>query len=148
LKQPRFSGLLFYFVFVFLVGSENTLSFFGLGFVCRQKMKVCFVRWRGRAFLQIYFWVGIGSPLSHSVKSLVNTRQVDVCTVGRRVFANAVVGEGVGVGRALRQMVVLIALKEFAELLGIFPLVERSLSTKGNSGDNAVDESFFKTLKP
>jgi putative transposase len=39
------------------------------------------------------------------------------------------------------------ACKEFAELLGTFPAVKRSMSRKGNCWDNAVAESFFKTLK-
>lgn len=39
------------------------------------------------------------------------------------------------------------ACKEFAELLGTFPKVKRSMSRKGNCWDNAVAESFFKTLK-
>jgi putative transposase len=39
------------------------------------------------------------------------------------------------------------ACKEFAELLGTYPKVKRSMSRKGNCWDNAVAESFFKTLK-
>jgi transposase InsO family protein len=36
---------------------------------------------------------------------------------------------------------------EFANLLSSYKLVERSMSRKGNCWDNAVAESFFKTLK-
>lgn len=39
------------------------------------------------------------------------------------------------------------ACKEFADLLGKYPNVRRSMSRKGNCWDNAVAESFFKTLK-
>ena len=36
---------------------------------------------------------------------------------------------------------------EFADLLGTFPNVSRSMSRKGDCWDNAVAESFFKTIK-
>jgi transposase InsO family protein len=36
---------------------------------------------------------------------------------------------------------------EFANLLSSYKLVERSMSRKGDCWDNAVAESFFKTLK-
>lgn len=36
---------------------------------------------------------------------------------------------------------------DFVNLLGSYPCVERSMSRKGNCWDNAVAESFFKTLK-
>jgi putative transposase len=39
------------------------------------------------------------------------------------------------------------ACNEFANLLRSYPCVERSMSRKGNCWDNAVAESFFKTLK-
>jgi putative transposase len=39
------------------------------------------------------------------------------------------------------------ACNEFAKLLSSYNLVERSMSRKGNCWDNAVAESFFKTLK-
>jgi putative transposase len=39
------------------------------------------------------------------------------------------------------------ACEEFKALLRIYPLVETSMSRKGNCWDNAVAESFFKTLK-
>ena len=39
------------------------------------------------------------------------------------------------------------ACHEFANLLSSYKLVERSMSRKGNCWDNAVAESFFKTLK-
>jgi len=39
------------------------------------------------------------------------------------------------------------ACNEFANLLKSYKLVERSMSRKGNCWDNAVAESFFKTLK-
>jgi putative transposase len=39
------------------------------------------------------------------------------------------------------------ACNEFAHLLSSYKLVERSMSRKGNCWDNAVAESFFKTLK-
>jgi transposase InsO family protein len=39
------------------------------------------------------------------------------------------------------------ACKEFTDLVGAFPKVKRSMSRKGNCWDNAVAESFFKTLK-
>lgn len=39
------------------------------------------------------------------------------------------------------------ACNEFKELLVNYPLVETSMSRKGNCWDNAVAESFFKTLK-
>lgn len=39
------------------------------------------------------------------------------------------------------------ACQEFAQLLESYKLVERSMSRKGNCWDNAVAESFFKTLK-
>jgi putative transposase len=39
------------------------------------------------------------------------------------------------------------ACKEFEDLLGTYPKVTRSMSRKGNCWDNAVAESFFKTLK-
>jgi transposase InsO family protein len=39
------------------------------------------------------------------------------------------------------------ACHEFANLLKSYRLVERSMSRKGNCWDNAVSESFFKTLK-
>lgn len=39
------------------------------------------------------------------------------------------------------------ACKEFTELLDSYNNVERSMSRKGNCWDNAVAESFFKTLK-
>ena len=39
------------------------------------------------------------------------------------------------------------ACNEFANLLLSYKLVERSMSRKGNCWDNAVAESFFKTLK-
>jgi transposase InsO family protein len=39
------------------------------------------------------------------------------------------------------------ACNEFANLLSSYKLVERSMSRKGNCWDNAVAESFFKTLK-
>lgn len=39
------------------------------------------------------------------------------------------------------------ACHEFASLLGSYRGVERSMSRKGNCWDNAVAESFFKTLK-
>jgi transposase InsO family protein len=35
----------------------------------------------------------------------------------------------------------------FTELLDSYPQVEQSMSRKGNCWDNAVAESFFKTLK-
>ncbi len=39
------------------------------------------------------------------------------------------------------------ACRGFTDLLGSFGNVERSMSRKGNCWDNAVSESFFKTLK-
>jgi transposase InsO family protein len=39
------------------------------------------------------------------------------------------------------------ACHEFANLLSSYKLVERSMSRKGDPWDNAVAESFFKTLK-
>jgi len=39
------------------------------------------------------------------------------------------------------------ACKDFTELLDSYPQVEQSMSRKGNCWDNAVAESFFKTLK-
>ena len=39
------------------------------------------------------------------------------------------------------------ACNEFANLLGTYKNVERSMSRKGNCWDNAVAESFFKTIK-
>ena len=39
------------------------------------------------------------------------------------------------------------ACHEFANLLSFYKLVERSMSRKGDCWDNAVAESFFKTLK-
>lgn len=39
------------------------------------------------------------------------------------------------------------ACKEFTELLNAYPKVRQSMSRKGNCWDNAVAESFFKTLK-
>jgi len=39
------------------------------------------------------------------------------------------------------------ACNEFKELLSSYKLVERSMSRKGDCWDNAVAESFFKTLK-
>jgi transposase InsO family protein len=39
------------------------------------------------------------------------------------------------------------ACSEFANLLDSYSCVERSMSRKGNCWDNAVAESFFKTLK-
>jgi len=39
------------------------------------------------------------------------------------------------------------ACKDFTDLLGSYKNVERSMSRKGNCWDNAVAESFFKTLK-
>lgn len=39
------------------------------------------------------------------------------------------------------------ACHEFADLLSSYKLVERSMSRKGDCWDNAVAESFFKTLK-
>lgn len=39
------------------------------------------------------------------------------------------------------------ACTDFTELLGSYPQVEQSMSRKGNCWDNAVAESFFKTLK-
>lgn len=39
------------------------------------------------------------------------------------------------------------ACTEFTKLLGSYKVVERSMSRKGNCWDNAVAESFFKTLK-
>lgn len=39
------------------------------------------------------------------------------------------------------------ACKEFTQLLNSYKNVERSMSRKGNCWDNAVAESFFKTLK-
>lgn len=39
------------------------------------------------------------------------------------------------------------ACHEFASLLDSYPNVDRSMSRKGNCWDNAVAESFFKTLK-
>jgi transposase InsO family protein len=39
------------------------------------------------------------------------------------------------------------ACKDFTNLLGSYSNVERSMSRKGNCWDNAVAESFFKTLK-
>ena len=39
------------------------------------------------------------------------------------------------------------ACNEFKELLASYKLVERSMSRKGDCWDNAVAESFFKTLK-
>ncbi len=39
------------------------------------------------------------------------------------------------------------ACNEFKNLLDKYPLVKRSMSRKGNCWDNAVAESFFKTLK-
>lgn len=39
------------------------------------------------------------------------------------------------------------ACSEFTSLLGSYSCVERSMSRKGNCWDNAVAESFFKTLK-
>jgi len=39
------------------------------------------------------------------------------------------------------------ACNEFANLLSSYKLVERSMSRKGDCWDNAVAESFFKTLK-
>lgn len=39
------------------------------------------------------------------------------------------------------------ACKEFTELLSTYPEVQQSMSRKGNCWDNAVAESFFKSLK-
>jgi len=39
------------------------------------------------------------------------------------------------------------ACHDFARLLDSYPHVERSMSRKGNCWDNAVSESFFKTMK-
>lgn len=39
------------------------------------------------------------------------------------------------------------ACEDFTKLLSAYQLVERSMSRKGNCWDNAVAESFFKTLK-
>lgn len=39
------------------------------------------------------------------------------------------------------------ACHDFADLLGIYKGVERSMSRKGDCWDNAVAESFFKTIK-
>jgi len=39
------------------------------------------------------------------------------------------------------------ACSDFTELLGSYPQVKQSMSRKGNCWDNAVVESFFKTLK-
>lgn len=39
------------------------------------------------------------------------------------------------------------ACSDFTKLLGSYPQVEQSMSRKGNCWDNAVAESFFKTLK-
>jgi transposase InsO family protein len=39
------------------------------------------------------------------------------------------------------------ACNEFVKLLESYPHIERSMSRKGNCWDNAVAESFFKTLK-
>lgn len=39
------------------------------------------------------------------------------------------------------------ACSDFTNLLDSYPLVKRSMSRKGNCWDNAVAESFFKTLK-
>ncbi len=39
------------------------------------------------------------------------------------------------------------ACHEFRSVLGKNPLIIRSMSRKGNCWDNAVAESFFKTLK-
>lgn len=39
------------------------------------------------------------------------------------------------------------ACNEFTDVLNKNPLVKRSMSRKGNCWDNAVAESFFKTLK-
>lgn len=39
------------------------------------------------------------------------------------------------------------ACSDFTKILSSYPQVEQSLSRKGNCWDNAVSESFFKTLK-
>ena len=39
------------------------------------------------------------------------------------------------------------ACREFTDLLDCYPNIERSMSRKGNCWDNAVAESFFKSLK-
>jgi putative transposase len=39
------------------------------------------------------------------------------------------------------------ACNEFTDLIKAYPMVKRSMSRKGNCWDNAVAESFFKTLK-
>lgn len=39
------------------------------------------------------------------------------------------------------------ACSDFTKLLDTYPQVEQSMSRKGNCWDNAVAESFFKTLK-
>jgi hypothetical protein len=55
-KQPRKTGL-FCFCLSFFWGDENTLSFFlALASCVSKKMKVCFVRWSGRAFFTNLFF--------------------------------------------------------------------------------------------
>jgi len=81
----------------------------------------------------------IGWSFSRSLKAAFTTIPAWKMAVGNRIFTGKLIFHS---DRGIQY-----ACHEFTNCLSSYRLVERSMSRKGDCWDNAVAESFFKTLK-
>lgn len=99
--------------------------------------------WQGWLYLTViidlYDRKVIGWAFSRSLKAVHTTITAWMMAVRNRPITQALIFHS---DRGIQY-----ACNEFKELLASYKLVERSMSRKGDCWDNAVAESFFKTLK-
>lgn len=81
----------------------------------------------------------IGCVLSSTMKAKDTSAAALKMAVNKRPLANELIFHS---DRGVQY-----ACKEFNELLAAYPKMKQSMNRKGNCWDNAVAESFFKTLK-
>ena len=99
--------------------------------------------WQGWLYLTViidlYDRKVIGWAFSRSLKAVHTTIPAWMMAVRNRPITQVLIFHS---DRGIQY-----ACNEFKELLATYKLVERSMSRKGDCWDNAVAESFFKTLK-
>lgn len=99
--------------------------------------------WQGWLYLTViidlYDRKVIGWAFSRSLKAVHTTIPAWMMAVRNRPITQVLIFHS---DRGIQY-----ACNEFKELLASYKLVERSMSRKGDCWDNAVAESFFKTLK-
>jgi len=111
---------------------------------CRWVSDITYVPTRqGWVYLTIVLDLGdrkvIGWSISHTLKAKDTTVPAFQMAMKNRPVQGALIFHS--------DQGVQYACREFTALLGAYPQIKQSMSRKGNCWDNAVAESFFKTMK-